>query len=173
MPSFSIILGKVLRHSAMFCFRIQSIESQTLLNALRLCLRRYKNLALDKRYTHTSTILGTCFMQCLYLSGASSFRSATPSPPLSSSTGTSTADEGIVKDLFSTDQMRSSSRPTHHKPVSYFKNTSWNPCNISIYHSKMNKIKIVCSYCKTFLLFYVTIYHFECRVRDLFHDLKF
>lgn len=33
-------------------------------------------------------------------SGASSFRSATPSPPLSSSTGTSTADEGIVKDLF-------------------------------------------------------------------------
>ena len=52
MPNFSIILGKVLRHSAMFCFRIQSIESQTLLNALRLCLRRYKNLALDKRYTH-------------------------------------------------------------------------------------------------------------------------
>lgn len=48
-------------------------------------------------------------------SGASSFRSATPSPPLSSSTGTSTADEGIVKDLFSTDQMRSS-RSTHHKP---------------------------------------------------------
>lgn len=32
-------------------------------------------------------------------SGASSFRSATPSPPLSSSTGTSTADEGIVKDF--------------------------------------------------------------------------
>jgi len=48
-------------------------------------------------------------------SGASSFRSATPSPPLSSSTGTSTADEGIVKDLFSTDQMLSS-RSTHHKP---------------------------------------------------------
>jgi len=50
-------------------------------------------------------------------SGASSFRSATPSPPLSSSTGTSTADEGIVKDLFSTDQMQgSSSRSTHYKP---------------------------------------------------------
>ena len=49
-------------------------------------------------------------------SGASSFRSATPSPPLSSSTGTSTADEGIVKDLFSSEQMRS--RSTHYKPVS-------------------------------------------------------
>ena len=48
-------------------------------------------------------------------SGASSFRSATPSPPLSSSTGTSTADEGIVKDLFSSEQMRSRS----YKPVSY------------------------------------------------------
>lgn len=48
-------------------------------------------------------------------SGASSFRSATPSPPLSSSTGTSTADEGIVKDLFSTDQMQGS-RSTHYKP---------------------------------------------------------
>jgi len=47
-------------------------------------------------------------------SGASSFRSATPSPPLSSSTGTSTADEGIVKDLFSSEQMRS--RSTHYKP---------------------------------------------------------
>ena len=26
MPSFSIVLGKVLRHSAMFCFRTESIE---------------------------------------------------------------------------------------------------------------------------------------------------
>ena len=60
------------------------------------------------------------FHESLYVAGASSFRSATPSPPLSSSTGTSTADEGIVKDLFSADQMRSI-RSAHHKPVSYFK----------------------------------------------------
>jgi len=42
-------------------------------------------------------------------SGASSFRSATPSPPLSSSTGTSMADEGIVKDIFTSEQTRSRS----------------------------------------------------------------
>ena len=47
-------------------------------------------------------------------SGSSSFRSATPSPPLSSSTGTSsTADEGIVKDLFEISRSRSNS----NKPV--------------------------------------------------------
>lgn len=46
-------------------------------------------------------------------SGSSSFRSATPSPPLSSSTGTSsTADEGIVKDLY-----ESRSRSNSNKPV--------------------------------------------------------
>lgn len=45
-------------------------------------------------------------------SGASSFRSATPSPPLSSSTGTSSmADEGIVKDLFSPDQQQQQQQP--------------------------------------------------------------
>ena len=48
-------------------------------------------------------------------SGASSFRSATPSPPLSSSTGTSMADEGIVKDIFTSEQTRSRS---NSKPVS-------------------------------------------------------
>lgn len=47
-------------------------------------------------------------------SGASSFRSATPSPPLSSSTGTSTADEGIVKDMFT--EPPKSSR-FNYKPV--------------------------------------------------------
>ena len=47
-------------------------------------------------------------------SGSSSFRSATPSPPLSSSTGTSsTADEGIVKDFFEMSRSRSNS----NKPV--------------------------------------------------------
>ncbi len=48
-------------------------------------------------------------------SGASSFRSATPSPPLSTSTGTSTADEGIVKDLFSHEQPKIGR--ASHKPV--------------------------------------------------------
>lgn len=42
-------------------------------------------------------------------SGSSSFRSATPSPPLSSSTGTSTADEGIVKDMVFEGRSRSNS----------------------------------------------------------------
>ncbi len=43
-------------------------------------------------------------------SGASSFRSATPSPPLSSSTGTSSvADEGIVRDFG--DRVRHGSKP--------------------------------------------------------------
>ena len=47
-------------------------------------------------------------------SGSSSFRSATPSPPLSSSTGTSsTADEGIVKDFIEGGRSRSNS----NKPV--------------------------------------------------------
>ena len=45
-------------------------------------------------------------------SGASSFRSATPSPPLSSSTGTT--DEGIVRDI-SSSELRSK---TNSKPVS-------------------------------------------------------
>jgi hypothetical protein len=51
-------------------------------------------------------------------SGASSFRSATPSPPLSTSTGTSTADEGIVKDLFSHEQPKIG-RASHKPKVVY------------------------------------------------------
>ena len=50
-------------------------------------------------------------------SGASSFRSSTPSPPLSSSTGTSVADEGIVKDIFT--EMKTNAK--QNKPVSSWK----------------------------------------------------
>merc|ERR1739848_875050 len=50
-------------------------------------------------------------------SGASSFRSATPSPPLSSSTGTSMADEGIVKDIFTSEQTRSRSNSKPEQEV--------------------------------------------------------
>lgn len=54
-------------------------------------------------------------------SGASSFRSGTPSPPLSSSTGTSTADEGIVKDLY--EQRRRRNVSSQQKPVFFSQNS--------------------------------------------------